>query len=190
MYIFSIVLFIQDTMDSMYKSSSAAERGTLYHIRNRFHRRSVKKNVMESVEHVEDLLDLTTDGGICLLALKLLNANTTEDVKVPESVDAATFITQLAAQIVNHVWPYIDDESIRRICDDVVVASDRGDDDDGDDDDDEGRLFCTCKSTLIDGIVHFNDFLLDFNRKQGLLYVFVCICVCVNMSICFCICTL
>ena len=71
----SFFLHAQDTMNHMYNAKSAADRGTLYHIRNKFHHRSAKKHVMAAVEHVQHLIDFTTDGLICILAEKLLPAN-------------------------------------------------------------------------------------------------------------------
>ena len=133
-------------MDDMYKSSSAAERGTLYHTRNVFHHRSVKKNVMEGVEHVQHLMNFVTDGGIGLLALKLLNVDTIDAVRAEG--DPKEFIHDLATKIVNYVWPSIDEESFGRVGD---GGADNNDEDD-DSDTEDGKLFCTCQSSTSDGM--------------------------------------
>ena len=59
-------------MDLLCNPQSAAERGTLYHIRNKFQHRSVKKTVMEAVEHSQHFVKFTVAGLITVLAIKIL----------------------------------------------------------------------------------------------------------------------
>jgi hypothetical protein len=136
----------------MYKSSSAAERATLYHQRNKFHHRSVKKNVMENVEHVTDLLENSTDGGIGLLAMKLLGVSKEEDVMVKEG-DPFDFIHNLATQIVDNIWPMVDEESIQK----VICGANDEDSEVNADEDDENKLYCSCQQLLDDDDGSFFD---------------------------------
>ncbi|KAJ8300931.1 hypothetical protein KUTeg_022450 [Tegillarca granosa] len=53
------------------KTGSAADRGTLFHIRNLYNHRNVAKNVNSSFNPLVDLLGFTTDGFTALLAMKL-----------------------------------------------------------------------------------------------------------------------
>ena len=51
---------VQETMDHFYKGESEASRGTLSQLKTFFGHRSLKTNVMENVQHVVDMVDVST----------------------------------------------------------------------------------------------------------------------------------
>ena len=73
----------------------------MYHIRNKFQHRSVKKKVMETVEYDERFVRFTTSGLVVLLAIKLLDVTLSD-------ITPATDLKQLAVKIVEFVAPSID----------------------------------------------------------------------------------
>ena len=67
------MLLNQDTMNALYKPESVNDRGTLYEIKAKFQIKSVKSNVNDCFNHVEDMLNMVTKGFVCLTALELLD---------------------------------------------------------------------------------------------------------------------
>lgn len=66
-------------MNEFFTGKSASDRGTLFQIKNRFNQRSVKKTVMQCFNSVADLLKLTTEGFVVLLAMKMMNMSSIDD---------------------------------------------------------------------------------------------------------------
>lgn len=145
-------------MNLLYKAKSAAERGTAYHIRNKFGHRSVKKNVMEAVEHVQNLLNFMTNGYILLLALNLLDSSSLSDV--PSDTD----ITKLSNDIVDLVCPSIDQESIDAVWDEVNDPVNDDDKESGQTEDVNDQRYCVCQTWFdVDGKSKFNHFSFFYN---------------------------
>ena len=61
----------KDTVKEFFNGSSAVQRGTMYHIKNKFDRRSAASNVMATFNHVTELLHFITEGNVCLIAMSL-----------------------------------------------------------------------------------------------------------------------
>ena len=136
-------------MDDLYKGESAAERATLYHIKNKFGHRSVKKKVMDNVSHVSDLIEFATDGLVCLLAMKILNTDDIENIKSTDE----DFLQNLSASIVQSLWPEMDKDSMvlnNAAVNQPDIPGDDDDDNDQDDDYDDG-MYCLCKAASISG---------------------------------------
>jgi hypothetical protein len=53
-------------MDALFKGVSKDSRGSLYHIKQRFRLRSVHRSVMNNFNHVQELMELATQGFIAL----------------------------------------------------------------------------------------------------------------------------
>ena len=126
-------------MNELFNGSSASQRGTLYHMKNRFVHRSVKKHVMENVPHVYDLLDFAADSIVCLAALSVIGVESVAEIRLPD-VDAEKYMTDLCRDIVTMLWPQTSE---------VDFTSDAPNDAGGDDDggDDEDTLYCSCRRT-------------------------------------------
>lgn len=60
-------------MNLLFNAPSINDIGTLAKIENRFQTKGVKKKVSESFNHIENLLNLSAKGLVCLVAMKLLN---------------------------------------------------------------------------------------------------------------------
>jgi hypothetical protein len=134
-------------MKKFYSPKSAAERGTLYHIRNIFGHRGVTTKVMDCVNHVVDLLQFVTEGLVCTQVMENLKWSSLSDL-LPDSVvrDMETLGIQatfdkLATYVVDQIWPSIDTVSI-----DQVMLSEP-------DDDPESGEFCICKEGRSDSFL-------------------------------------
>ena len=97
-------------MDRFFCGRSAADRGTLYNIKNVFNHRGVKKESKECFNHAWDFLAFVTKGYVCLAAVELLQLHEPEDTpsdmppqnSTPEELQK--YIRELATRIVNMAW--------------------------------------------------------------------------------------
>ncbi|XP_038046083.1 uncharacterized protein LOC119720481 [Patiria miniata] len=111
-------VLLQDTMDRFFKEESATDRGTLFQLKQEFGHQSVKRNVMENFNHVEDLIQFCTRAFSIMLALKLIQE---EDIPEPfPSSGAAShqkvWLTKFIWKIVDFVWPEIPSEDMNKAC--------------------------------------------------------------------------
>ena len=70
-YIFPNVNSLQDVMNTFFHKTSAAEKETLFHLKNVFGHRSVKKDVGETFNHAADFLNFVTHGYVLLATMEL-----------------------------------------------------------------------------------------------------------------------
>ena len=59
-------------MNAMFTQKNAADRGTLYHVKQMMQKRSLEKTVMKNFHHVEETVHGMTQGNICLIAMDIL----------------------------------------------------------------------------------------------------------------------
>ena len=116
---------MQDFVNVHYKAESAAQRGTLYNIRDKFGHRGVKTKIADCINKVVDLMRFTNEGLCSLLAMKLCGLENQED-RPPNCpcADATEqerkqYIHSLALQIVEEIWPDVDQKSLEQVweCD-------------------------------------------------------------------------
>lgn len=125
-------------MDAYYSPSSASDVGTLYHMRNILKHKTVKKKVMDNVNHVVELINAYTSGMITLLAMKILNMGSLDDSPISspawDSDDIkADYIMDVSKKIVESIKPVVDHNS-------VVEGADEQEDCTSDD-------ICVCDNT-------------------------------------------
>lgn len=122
---------LQDTMDLYYKSDSASDPGTLYNVRNLLKHKAIKHKVMDNVNNVVDLLNLYTSGMVVLLALKILEIETVDDV--PKTSPAwetddikSEFLHDISKKIVKKCRPVIDENSLYEVaqCGELYTGAD------------------------------------------------------------------
>ena len=128
-------------MTEFYSGRSAPDRGTLFHIRNTFGHKKVKKNVSASFNHVTDLLKFTAHGLVCLLALQITSMPTVQSTPAALTLNSTKeekreYLERLAREIVQSVWH---DTDIRPIADYDLDETEE------DSDDDDDYQFCICK---------------------------------------------
>nr|XP_022309155.1 uncharacterized protein LOC111114903 [Crassostrea virginica] len=130
------MLLMQDVMNTFFHGSSAAEKGTLFHLKNVFGHRSVKKDVGETFNHAADFLKFVTHGYVLLATLEVCGMATLDDQ--PEGTSADTdidlYIREVSRKVVELVWQSPDTQQI-------IQASD------GDQSD---YIYCHCKTDLGD----------------------------------------
>ena len=131
-------------MTRFFSGKSAADRGTLFHIKAALNHRNVKKTVMECFNHASDFISVVTDGYVCLLALKQLgitslNRTTIDAVDIHDSIDVRkNYIMSVAHNIVNEIWMPYSTASIQKVIDGEPDVTD------DDEDNDDEFLFCSC----------------------------------------------
>ena len=100
-----------------YEPTSASQRGTLFHIRNKFGHHNVKPKVADCVNKVMDLLRVTTEGFINLAAMNVMDMSTRHNVPpgcpdiTSSEEDRKVYLACVARKVVDHIWPNLDMES-------------------------------------------------------------------------------
>lgn len=137
-------------MNEFVCGKTAAEKGTLFQIRNMFKYRNVKRKTSDCINSCVDLWNFVTEGYICLVACKLCHIKSVEEC--PEDLLTSNldhYVQSLSSQIMNTIWPMIqttgDLNRTAPYCQDAdstfVYAEEdemhHDGDDNGDDDDDE-----------------------------------------------------
>ncbi|CAC5425927.1 unnamed protein product [Mytilus coruscus] len=110
------MLLLQDYYDEFFKGSSAADRGTLSHLKNIFNYRQVKSDISDNFNHAWELMCLTTEGYVCLLAMNLLDMKSANDRpnSAPEQIenssndDRAQYLHSVSTAIVKELWHHLD----------------------------------------------------------------------------------
>ena len=134
-------------MNEFYSPASASDRSTLYNIRDKFGHRNVGTKVSACVNHVMDLLRMTTESMACLCGMHVLGMSKREDIPqgCPSPEDSLSersqFVCNTAKAVVDCIWPDIDHANISAVSTDP-------DEEDGSF---EGS-FCTCDGSDIEGI--------------------------------------
>lgn len=108
-YIWFIVFhFVQDAMNEFVWGKTAAEKGTLFQIRNMFEYRNVKRKTSDCINSCVDLWNFVTEGYICLLACRLCHIKSVEEC--PKDLLTSNldhYVQSLSSQIMNTIWPMI-----------------------------------------------------------------------------------
>ena len=87
-------------------TKSAAEKGSIFQIRNKFEHRNVRKNVNDCVNSCVDLWNIVTEGYVCLLAYKILGISSLTEC--PEDLvdkDIDSYIKSVRAKTISISWP-------------------------------------------------------------------------------------
>jgi len=93
-------------MNKYYCTKSAAEKRSIFQIRNKFEHRNVKKNVNDCVNSCVDLWNIVTEGYVCLLACQILGISSlTECSEDLVDKDLDSYIKSVRAKIISIIWP-------------------------------------------------------------------------------------
>lgn len=129
---------LQDLMKVFYKPKSAADKGTLFHIRNVFGHRGVTTKVMDCVNNVVDLVNFATDGLVCIALMNLLGWKTLDDplpdwlLKDIKELGPRDVLNKLSNQVLDVLWPKINFDSIAEVLNSAT------------DEEDTGPVYCVC----------------------------------------------
>ena len=117
----------------------------MYHVKNTFQHRSVKKTAMHCFNYATDLLHFMTEGNVCILALDMLSTGS-------QIADRDECLEQVSAQITETVWQDIfklpGDENGTSEDDQDKVRRNDYDDDEYDSDGDGEYSYCYCKEGI------------------------------------------
>uniref|UniRef100_K1R5V6 Protein YNG1 n=1 Tax=Magallana gigas TaxID=29159 RepID=K1R5V6_MAGGI len=131
------MLLMQDTMDIFFSGKSAQDKGTLFHLKNLFGHRGVKKQIGDSFNHASTFLKFVTYGYTLLAAMEVLHMESITDE--PTDIDTVRnkteYVMNTARQIVDLIWFEIDVNRIVNAREDGSVYE-----------------FCYCKEELGDDV--------------------------------------
>jgi hypothetical protein len=100
-------------MNAFFCGKSAASKGSLFQIKNKFGHRGVKRKISDCINSCVDLWNFTTEGYICLLACMLCEMSSLDDCPEDlECCDITECVQKLSTKIVDTVWPTVDYNSI------------------------------------------------------------------------------
>ena len=115
------MILLQDYFDEFFKGSSAADRGTLNHLKNIFNFRQVKSDISDNFNHAWELMCLVTEGYVCLLTMELMEMAEKGDrpSTAPESIenssvdDRQEYLQSVVSSVVQNVWHHLETESLK-----------------------------------------------------------------------------
>lgn len=66
-------IILQDSMNMLFSGSTVGDKGSLFHIKNRFGFRTVKNKISDCVTSVVDFFNFVTEGSVCMIVCNILN---------------------------------------------------------------------------------------------------------------------
>lgn len=125
-------IILQDSMNMLFSGSTVGDKGSLFHIKNRFGFRTVKKKISDRVNSVVDFFNFVTEGSVCMIVCNILNIDNIDvnsDVIPEDGIERQEMFEDICKRVVQLVWPKIDMKSIQQAAEgDVVQDSDSDDD--------------------------------------------------------------
>lgn len=125
-------IILQDSMNMLFSGSTVGDKGFLFHIKNRFGFRTVKKKISDCVNSVVDFFNFVTEGSVCMIVCNILNIDNIDvnsDVIPEDGTERQEMFEDICKRVVQLVWPKIDMKSIQQAAEgDVVQDSDSDDD--------------------------------------------------------------
>jgi hypothetical protein len=93
-------------MDIFFSGKSAQDKGTLFHLKNLFGHRGVKKQIGDAFNHASTFLKFVTCGYTLLAAMEILGMEnlTDEPTDINTVHDKKEYVMDIAAKVVDLVW--------------------------------------------------------------------------------------
>ena len=111
-------IVLQDSMNRLFSGSTVGDKGSLFHIKNKFGFRPVKKKISDCVNSVVDLFNFVTEASICLIVCDIINIENVDDmcdtIPADDSVATKEPFSEICTQITDLVWPHVDFKSIQQ----------------------------------------------------------------------------
>ena len=139
---------LQYFMNMLFSGSTVGYKGSLYHIKNKFGFRSVKKKISDCVNSVVDFFNFVTEASICLIVCNILHIDNIDELSdsLPEDEDGKQkMFEDICRSVVKLVKPQFDVASIQQ-----AAAGDHENVQNLDYDDDDSQ-------SLDDTILYWND---------------------------------
>ena len=115
-------------MNTFFDGKSSTDKGTLFHLKNVFGHKSVKKDIGETFNYTASFVKFVTYGYTMLAAMKVTGMkNLHDEVTLTEDTDKAQYIDELGQKIVNLLWHELNSAEIMEATTE------------------DGVEYCTCK---------------------------------------------
>ncbi len=144
-------ILLQDFMNQYFTQKSAADRGTIYHVKQVMGKKNLEKNVMRNFHHVQETVHMIAKANICMIAMENLGLNHIDDQPTPEPIydtleEQQDFLQAVASNVVDMIWLPSPTEDFRS------AVPDFGDDPDDLETmvDDVSKRYCICSDSNSD----------------------------------------
>jgi hypothetical protein len=105
---------LQDSIDMLFKGCTVGDKGSLFHIKNKFGFRTVKKKISDCVNSVVDFFNFVTEASVCMIVCNILNIESISDVLPEDEAEKQEMFEDICKSVVRLVWPQIDLQSIQQ----------------------------------------------------------------------------
>lgn len=100
----------------LFRGSTVGDRGSLFHVKNKFAFRTVKKKIYDCINSVVDFFNFVTEGSVCMIVCQMLNIENIDDIaeSIPDDSkqrEEELFIN-ICEKVVTLSWPRVDITSI------------------------------------------------------------------------------
>jgi hypothetical protein len=110
-------IVLQDSMNSLFSGSTVEDKGSLFHIKNKFGFRTVKKKTSDCINSAVDFFNFATEASVCLIVCDILHMDNIDDIcqTIPsDTVAVQNLFVSICEQVFNLVWPHINRQSIQQ----------------------------------------------------------------------------
>lgn len=108
-------IILQDSMNMLFRGSTVGDRGSLFHVKNKFAFRTVKKKISDCINSVVDFFNFVTEGSVCMIVCQMLNIENIDDIaeSIPDdSKQREELFINICEKVVALSWPQVDMASI------------------------------------------------------------------------------
>lgn len=60
-------------MNMLFRGSTVGDRGSLFHVKNKFAYQTVKKKISDCINSVVDFFNFVTEGCVCMIVCQMIN---------------------------------------------------------------------------------------------------------------------
>lgn len=67
-------------MTMLFRGSTVGDRGSLFHVKNKFAFKTVKKKISDCINSVVDFFNFVTEGCVCMIVCQIINIENIDDI--------------------------------------------------------------------------------------------------------------
>lgn len=102
-------------MNMLFRGSTVGDRGSLFHVKNKFAFRTVKKKISDCINSDADFFNFVTEGCVCMIVCQMLNIENIDDIaeSIPDVLkQREELFRNICEKVVTLSWPQVDMASI------------------------------------------------------------------------------